>query len=139
MQVTAGLSMLGEMQLELLSPKSDLKPEDLLGKPVTVTTQLRDDAKRYFNGYVTRFGIGADRGRYFAYRATVSPWLWFLTRTADCRIFQDLSVPDIVKQVFEDSGVAELRVQALSQLSQVGLLRAVPGERLQLRRPAARA
>ena len=107
MGATAGLSTLGEMQLGLVSAKPDLKPEDLLGKPVTVAVQLRDDAKRFFNGYVTRFAIGARRGRFFAYQATVSPWLWFLTRTSDCRIFQDQSVPDIVKKVFEDHGVAK--------------------------------
>ena len=71
MTSSAGLSTLGETQLSLLSPKPDLKPEDLLGKPVTVTVQLRDDAKRHFNGFVSRFGIGAHRGRYFAYQATV--------------------------------------------------------------------
>ena len=104
MTASGGLSQLGEIQLDLVSPKSDLKPQDLLGKPVTVTVQLRDDSKRHFNGFVTRFGIGANRGRWFGYRATVHPWLWFLTRTADCRIFQDKSVPDIVKDVFHDSG-----------------------------------
>jgi type VI secretion system secreted protein VgrG len=106
MAASEGLSVLGEMQLGLVSPKPDLKPEDLLGKPMTVTVQLRDEAKRYFHGYVTRFGIGAHRGRYFGYQASVRPWLWFLTRTADCRIFQDLSVPDIVKKVFDDHGNA---------------------------------
>jgi type VI secretion system secreted protein VgrG len=106
MNATAGLSTLGEAQLSLLSLKPDLKPEDLLGKPVTVTVQLRDDAKRHVHGYVTRFGTGVRQGKYFAYQATVRPWLWFLTRTADCRIFQDMTVPDIVKKVFEDHGVA---------------------------------
>jgi type VI secretion system secreted protein VgrG len=107
MTVSSGLSVLGEMQLGLLSAKPDLKPEDLLGKPVTVTVQMRDDAKRFFNGYVTRFGLGVHRGRYFGYQATVHAWPWFLTRTADCRIFQDQSVPDIVKKVFEDHGIAD--------------------------------
>ena len=102
MTASAGLSMLGEMQLGLVSEKPDLKPEDLLGKPVTVSVTLRDDAKRHFHGYITRFGIGAHRGRYFGYQASVRTWLWFLTRTADCRIFQELTVPDIVKKVFED-------------------------------------
>src|ERR1035438_1889661 len=88
MTSSAGLSMLGETRLNLLSSKPDLKPEDLLGQPVTVTMTLRDDAKRYLNGYVPRFGIGAHRGRYYSYQAIVSRWLWFLTRTADCRIFQ---------------------------------------------------
>src|SRR6185369_5104841 len=106
MTASAGLSTLGEMRINLLSLKPDLKPDDVLGKPVTVTMQLRDDAKRHFNGYVTRFGIGVHRGKYFSYQATVNPWLWFLTRTSDCRIFQEQSVPDIVKKVFEDHGVA---------------------------------
>ena len=106
MATTAGLSMLDEIQLTLVSPSADLSPEALLGKPVTVTVALPDDAKRYFNGYVTRFAIGAHRGRHYGYQATVRPWLWFLTRTSDCRIFQEMSVPDIVKKVFEDHSVA---------------------------------
>src|SRR5438105_4786695 len=106
MTASAGLSTLGDMRINLLSQKPDIKPEDLLGKPVTVKVQLRDDVKRFFHGYVTRFGIGVRRGKYFAYQAIVNPWLWFLTRTADCRIFQEQSVPDIVKKVFEDHGIA---------------------------------
>jgi type VI secretion system secreted protein VgrG len=106
MNVSSGLSVLGEARLGLISEKPDLKPEDLLGKSVTVTVELRGDSKRYFHGHVTRFGIGAHRGRYFGYQATVRPWLWFLTRTSDCRIFQEESVPDIVKKVFEDHGIA---------------------------------
>jgi type VI secretion system secreted protein VgrG len=106
MAVSAGLSMLGEMQLNLLSRRSDIQPEDLLGKPVTVKLQPREGGTRYFNGYVTRFGTGADRGSHFAYQATVHCWAWFLTRTSDCRIFQELTVPDIVKKVFQDHGVA---------------------------------
>ncbi|MEZ5584590.1 MAG: phage late control D family protein [Candidatus Competibacteraceae bacterium] len=39
-------------------------------------------------------------GRYAVYHATLRPWLWFLTRTADCRIFQKQKVPDIIKQIF---------------------------------------
>ena len=106
MTASGGLSQLGEIRLGLVSPKSDLKPQDLLGKPVTITVQLREDSKRFFNGFVTRFGIGEHKGRWFGYQATVHPWLWFLTRTADCRIFQNKSVPDIVKDVFHDNGFA---------------------------------
>ncbi len=42
MTASVGLSALGEIQLDLLSEKPDLQPEDLLGKPVTVQIQLRD-------------------------------------------------------------------------------------------------
>ena len=106
MSLTAGLSVLGEAELGLMSPRHDLSPEDLLGKPVSVKIALRDGEIRHVNGYVTRFATAPSRGRHHGYQATVRPWLWFLTRTSDCRIFQELSVPDIVKQVFEDHSVA---------------------------------
>ena len=106
MAYSTGLSSLGDMQLSLLSERADIKPQDLLGKLVTVNVTLQNGSKRHYNGYVTRFGQGGHKGRYFGYRATVRPWLWFLSRTTDCRIFQDTSVPDIVKKVFADHGVA---------------------------------
>jgi type VI secretion system secreted protein VgrG len=106
MTASAGLSTLGEIHLNLISKKSDLQPEDLLGKPALVAMTMGDDAKRYFHGYVTRFGIGPHRGHHYGYQATVRPWLWFLTRTADCRIFQEETVPEIVKKVFQDHGIA---------------------------------
>ena len=106
MSFSAGMSTLEETRLSLLSEKSDIPAEKLLGKTVDVQVLLRNGEKRHINGYVTRFGFGRHQGRYFGYEATVRPWLWFLTRTSDCRIFQELSVPDIVKKVFEDHSVA---------------------------------
>ncbi|MFT3858206.1 MAG: type VI secretion system tip protein TssI/VgrG [Aquabacterium sp.] len=111
MNLAEGLSQLGGMTLNLLSEKPDLAPKDLLGKPVTVSMALAD-GKRHFHGYVTRFGIGTPKGRYFSYQAEVRPWLWFLTRTSDCRIFQEMSVPDIVKKVFDDhAGIAQVKLK----------------------------
>src|SRR5262249_1317194 len=37
---------------------------------------------------------------------TVNAWLWFLTRTSDCRIFQEKTVPEIIKEVFADHRMA---------------------------------
>jgi type VI secretion system secreted protein VgrG len=102
MTLSQGLSTLEEMQLQLLSDRPDLQAEDLLGRPMGVTSELRESGQRHFHGLVTRFGSGAPQGRHFGYRASVRPWLWFLTRTSDCRIFQDMTVPDIVKTVFAD-------------------------------------
>ena len=98
------MSRLSEYHLDLLGPTKDkpIKLDDILGKNVTVKLALPDDSTRYFNGYVTRFSQGGTYGRYNRYFAVVRPWLWFLTRTTDCRIFQEMSVPDIVKKVFAD-------------------------------------
>ena len=94
------LGRLFEYDLELLSPDVNIKLTDVLGKSVTVTVHLREGGFRYFNGYVSRFTYAGFHGDSAVYRATLHPWVWFLTRTADCRIFNTQSVPDIVKRVF---------------------------------------
>src|SRR6185503_3638777 len=101
-----------EYQLDLLSVKKDINPDDILGKNVTVKLALPDDSTRYYNGYVTRFVAGGrSLGRYARYVAVVRPWLWFLTRTADCRIFQEMTVPDIVKKVFGEEKTADFKFE----------------------------
>ena len=94
------LSRVCECRLELLSLKNDINLDQILGKNVTVKLALQDDKTRYFNGFVSRFSQGGSHGRYRRYYAVVHPWLWFLSRTADCRIFQDKTVPEIVKIIF---------------------------------------
>ena len=99
---SSGLSALEETQLQLISESVDLKPEDLLGQTVDVAIELRDGSQRHVCGYVAEFGLGRHVGRYFGYQAKVVPWLWFLTRRSDCRIFQDMTVPEIVEKVFKE-------------------------------------
>jgi type VI secretion system secreted protein VgrG len=105
------LERLSEYQIDLLSPKKDINLDDILGKNVTVKLALPDDSTRYFNGYVTRFSQGGRYGRYYRYFAVVRSWLWFLTRTTDCRIFQEMTVPDIVKKVFGDHTTADFKLE----------------------------
>jgi type VI secretion system secreted protein VgrG len=95
------LSCVPEYRLDLLSLKDDINLDQILGKSVTVK-MATDGGTRFFNGYVTRFSQGGKVGRYRRYHATVHPWIWFMSRTADCRIFQDKTVPEIVKAVFSD-------------------------------------
>jgi type VI secretion system secreted protein VgrG len=89
------------MQLDVLSA-DNIKFEDLLGQRLTVRVDVTGDQKRFFNGYVGAISQAPDQGYFMHYHVTVYPWLWFLTRTADCRIFQNQTVPEIIKQVFQD-------------------------------------
>ena len=107
MAASEALGRLFEYEMTLLSSKSDIKPEDLLGKNVTVKLELPDGSDRFFDAYVTRFGLTGGIGRYFRYQLTGRPWAWLMTRTADCRIFQNKSVPDIVKEIFNKYGSAK--------------------------------
>lgn len=99
------LSRLFSYDLILYSNNEKIKADDLLGQNVTVQLMIDGGSYRYFNGFISRFAYinQSDEGQ-AVYQATVSPWLWFLTRTADCRIYQDMTVLDIVKSVFSDNG-----------------------------------
>ena len=102
------LGRLFEYQLELQSKKMDLPLDDVLGESITVHLSLQDSrSTRHFNGIVTQFSQTAVHGRMVTYTATLRPWLWLLTRTSNCRMFQDMSVPDIIKQVFRNLGFSE--------------------------------
>jgi type VI secretion system secreted protein VgrG len=102
------LGRLFDYQLDLLSLKRDIKFQDIVGQRVTVTMEL-PEGKRHFDGYVTEFRYTGTEGQFASYQAMVKPWLWFLTRTADCRIFQKQTVPDIIKSVFGDNGMSDFK------------------------------
>lgn len=102
LSASESLGQMFEYELDVLSAKPDLKPQDLLGKPFTVSLNIDDDRKRHFNGYAVQFAQGPSRGRLFSYRLSLRPWLWFLTRTSDCKVYQNLTVPKVIDEVFND-------------------------------------
>jgi type VI secretion system secreted protein VgrG len=87
-----------EWDLEVVSTDGDVDPDNILGKTVSVGLTLPNGKKRFFHGFVSEFSIGGWLQNYHVYRAVVRPWYWLLTRTADCKIFQEMTVP----QIFED-------------------------------------
>ena len=104
------MSQLFEFQLEMISDDDGIKAEDIVGKNVTISIEQADEEKRYINGFVNRFVAGdCDLEGRRQYSATVVPWLWFLTQTADCRIFQEKKIPEIVEQIFQDLGFSDFK------------------------------
>ena len=100
------LSRLFRFQLGLLAESStDIAFDQVLGQSVTVTLQMPDGSSRYINGIVNKFSQGeqvsSSMGNDFftRYQAEIVPQLWLLTRKAQSRIFQQIAVPDILKQV----------------------------------------
>ncbi|HKU37972.1 MAG TPA: type VI secretion system tip protein TssI/VgrG [Polyangiales bacterium] len=87
-------------ELDLYSLDETIPLQDLLGESVTAQLEVKEGEYRYINGIVTRFACIGYSGRHARYRATLRPWLWLLTRHMDCRIFQGMTVPEVIKQVF---------------------------------------
>jgi len=107
MTATERLSAPFEYELDLVSERFDLNALNLLGTPATVSLVLPAGGQRYFNGCLSRFVHCGWNDNGARYRATLVPWLWFLSWRTDCRIFQDQSVPDIVAAVFRNHGFTD--------------------------------
>jgi type VI secretion system secreted protein VgrG len=101
-----GMSRLFRFQLELLSLKDSIQLDSLLGQNVTIRITLADGGDRFINGHVSRFAQCGTEAQFTSYRMEVVPWPWFLTRIADCRIFQNKSIPEIIKDVFKSRGMS---------------------------------
>jgi type VI secretion system secreted protein VgrG len=94
------ISRLFSFSAELLSEDPSIAFDKIVGQRVNISIMQVNGDKRYINGFVSRFSqTGAD-SRFTHYHAEVVPWLWFLTRSAACRIFQNMTVPDIIAKVF---------------------------------------
>ena len=118
---TESLSQLFQFELKMYSENRSLSFDSIVGKAATIKIALPDLSERYINGIVSAFSQGGSAPleggsspKIFAsYRATLVPWLWFLTQTTDCRIFQNKSVPEILEAVFQGLGFTDyaLRLQ----------------------------
>lgn len=103
------LSRLFSFELDLLSTDPEIKFENIIGQKVTIRVRLGKDKERYFHGMINRFVQTGSSVGLVNYRATMAPSLWFLTRTADCRIFQSKKVPDIIQEIFKENGVTDIK------------------------------
>lgn len=109
------LGRLFEIRLEFTAARDDLDLDALLGTDAAIRLNMAGEKSRatiansrFFHGFFSRITYAGfqDEGRP-KYRATLVPWLWFLTRTSDCRIFQNMSVKDIIGQIFKDAGFSD--------------------------------
>jgi type VI secretion system secreted protein VgrG len=104
-----GVSQLFHFDVEVVSEDPEVAFEKIVGQRVTIRITLPEGHKRYVNGFVSRFVQHGQDERFTYYRVEVVPWLWFLTRTTDCRIFQKMTVPDIIEKIFTDLGFPDFR------------------------------
>jgi type VI secretion system secreted protein VgrG len=95
-------------RLDVISPKEDIQPTDLLGKEVSFSVASGDNW-RHFHGFVSRMSSGGaidhwgDGTLYFVYHLEIVPEYWFLTHRVDCRIFQQKTTKAIIEEVLSTS------------------------------------
>ena len=108
------LGRMFEHTVTALAGTDDFSIDDLIGTPASLRIDsgtLQGEDSRYLHGIVSEvFHIGFDHQGLSRYQLTLVPWLWLLTRTSDCRIFQKVNVPEIVQQVFSDFPSADYKL-----------------------------
>src|SRR5688572_3071767 len=101
-----GLNELFHIKLDLLheEPVEGFKPTEvdakqLLGNQMALVAVQSDGKERYFNGMCIHFTQTSRNVRFSEYRAELVPNVWLLTQVTQSRIFQEISVPDILRKV----------------------------------------
>ncbi|MGA9980946.1 MAG: type VI secretion system tip protein VgrG [Candidatus Sulfotelmatobacter sp.] len=106
-----GISRLFRFDLELFSEQNSINFKDIIGQNVTIHITLTDGSSdRIVSGFVSRFAQSGSDRQFTHYQMEVVPWLWFLTRIADCRIFQNMTIPDIIKKVFQSRNFSDFKM-----------------------------
>ncbi len=106
------ISQLFRFDLDMLSEDFNIDFDKVIGSKMTIGLQLSDGiSRRYFHGIVSRFVQLPQDGRLAHYTAEVVPHLWLLTRTTDCLIFQNKSVPDIIEEIFKKYDLKDYELQ----------------------------
>jgi type VI secretion system secreted protein VgrG len=98
LHIHEALGRLFEIRADLLSEDDAIALDDLLGQKVDLELDTIHGGMRVFNAYVTEFVQVGIVGDLFHYQATLHPWVWLLTRTSDCRIYQNLDATAIIKR-----------------------------------------
>ena len=102
-----GMSELFDFSVEALSEEDNIDFDPIMGRNCVVKLNLFDTGDRFFNGVLVDAGWTGVHDGFYSYRLTLRPWLWLLSKRVDCRFFQEISIPDIIKKVFSDAGFAD--------------------------------
>ena len=101
------ISSLFQFHLDLIAEnRQNVAFDKLLGQKVNIEVLLPDEGARYFHGIVSTFSQGGRGERFTTYHAEMVPQFWLLTRRLQSRIFQQVSIPDILKKVLDGLDVA---------------------------------
>jgi type VI secretion system secreted protein VgrG len=93
------MSRLFSFRLQMVSEDQNIEVKKVLGQEFSVAVGPPAQ-RRWFSGIVNRWEMGGGWGRdYRIYSAQIVPKFWLLTRRTNLRIFQQMSTPDILKQV----------------------------------------
>ncbi|NJQ21802.1 type VI secretion system tip protein VgrG [Pantoea sp. LS15] len=107
-----GISQFFSFQIEILLATGGLDLSSMPGERLAVQVSGEGGSLRCFHGRIAECAGQGPEGRYFRYRFTLRPALWFLSFNRQCRIFQGKSIIDIIKQLLPADVAVDWQCQA---------------------------
>ena len=92
---------IGARDVIVLSTSAHVDLASLLGQSANLDISLADGTRSCFSGDISEVAMLGSDGGFARYRVRISPWLWRLGQVRNSRVWQDMSVIDIVNAVFE--------------------------------------
>jgi type VI secretion system secreted protein VgrG len=111
LEAREALDEISAVRCEVTDSEGGPDPAQVIGKKVTITLERADGSQAHkLAGYVVEAEATTPRGDDAVERGTrlvIRPRLFKLTQRTDCRTFQDVTAPDIVKRVLAGAGLAD--------------------------------
>lgn len=105
MRGSESFSQLFCVELELLSYEENINPADIVGDHVALFIDASSSKPRHLNGFVKSFVYtGLEKRGLYGYKAEIVPWLWFLDKRTNCRVYQNQNVQQIIEAVLGELG-----------------------------------
>lgn len=108
LRAAEGLSQLFRFDIEALHEEDEVgdeptlvDPQQILGQKMAVTVRQDDGAERFFNGICVEFDQGNRNDRFSKYHIQLVPHVWLLTQNSQSRVFQNISIPEILQKVLD--------------------------------------
>ncbi|MGN8118058.1 type VI secretion system tip protein TssI/VgrG, partial [Labrys sp. 22185] len=103
MEMREAINDLFTLTIAVRSKKTDIKPDEIVGKLVDVSLELGQGERRTWNGLVVRLGEGSAVTRGLrAYTLELRPQHWLLSQRSDCRIWQDKTSLDVARTLLSE-------------------------------------
>ncbi|EJN05781.1 type VI secretion system tip protein TssI/VgrG [Phyllobacterium sp. YR531] len=100
------ISGLFEIEVLVKSKRTDIKPDEIVGKMVDLSLEIAIGVRRPWNGLVTELMEGPPVSRGLrTYRLIIRPHLWLLSQRSDHRIWMDQSSVQVLETLLKEHGI----------------------------------
>ena len=101
-----------EFELWVGAADREIALSDGVGKPAHLEIGADDERRKHFHGIVKRFEHSDDSARGATYRVVMVPEAWRMKFRQNTRIFQSMTVVDILTKVLDDAGCGAYQMAA---------------------------